>query len=88
MDLLTFVPENLIVLIAATYVVGGFLKKAESVKDKHIVVILMTFTVVFSVILNYEFNLQGIANSILEGILCWGVAVGFNQVKKQIGKED
>lgn len=87
MDLLTFVPENLIILIAATYVVGGFLKKAESVKDKHIVVILMTFTVVFSVILNYEFNLQGIANSILEGILCWGVAVGFNQTIKQLGKE-
>ena len=88
MDLLTFVPENLIVLIAATYVVGEFLKKAESVKDKHIVVILMVFTIIFSVILNNVFNVQGIADSILEGILCWGVAVGVNQVKKQMVKED
>lgn len=88
MDLLTFVPENLIILIAATYVVGLFLKKSESVKDKHIVIILMVFTVIFSVIINNTFNVQGIANAILEGILCWGVAVGANQVKKQIVKED
>ena len=88
MDLLTFVPENLIILIAATYAVGVFLTTAESVKDQHIVIILMAFTVIFSVILNNTFNVQGIANAILEGILCWGVAVGANQVTKQIVKED
>jgi hypothetical protein len=79
---MTFIPENLIILIVATYVLGVFLKKMESVKDKYITIILMIFCIVFSLILG------GIsANSVLQGILCWGVSIGINQTYKQISKE-
>lgn len=81
-NLMTFIPENLIILTVATYVLGVFLKKMESVKDKYITIILMIFCIIFSLILG------GIsANSILQGILCWGVSVGINQTYKQISKE-
>jgi hypothetical protein len=79
---MTFIPEDLIILIVATYVLGVFLKKMESVKDKYITIILMIFCIVFSLILG------GIsANSVLQGILCWGVSIGINQTYKQISKE-
>lgn len=83
MDLMTFIPKYLLILIAATYVLGVFLKKMESVKDKYITIILMVVCIIFSLILG------GIsANSILQGILCWGVSVGINQTYKQINKQE
>ncbi|MDU5110785.1 MAG: phage holin family protein [Clostridium sp.] len=80
-NLLTFIPENLLILIAATYVVGVFLKKIEKIKDNYITVILMAFTIAFSMILAGR-----TAAAFLQGILCWGVAVGINQTGKQISR--
>jgi len=80
-NLLTFIPEQLLILIAATYVLGVFLKKIEGVKDKYITVMLMVFCIVFSLILG------GInATGVLQGILCWGVSIGINQTTKQLSK--
>lgn len=82
-NLLKFIPEQLLILIAATYVMGVFLKKIESVKDKYITIILMIFTITFSMILT---GLS--ATAFLQGILCWGVSVGLNQTAKQLAKEE
>ena len=82
-NLLNFIPEQLLILIAATYVLGVFLKKLESVKDKYITIILMVFTVASSMLIN------GLSvTSFLQGILCWGVAVGLNQTAKQLSKQE
>lgn len=81
MDLLEFVPETLLILIVATNVIGVFLKRMEIVKDKYIVFILMAFSVAFSLVL------EGVsAVSFLQGVICWGVAVGLNQSVKQFSK--
>lgn len=90
-NLLTFIPENLLILIAAIYVIGIFLKKLESVKDNYITVILMLFAITFAVLLNiingqYKVLYEAVINAILQGILCWGVAIGINQTKKQINR--
>lgn len=90
-NLLTFIPENLLILVAAIYVMGVFLKKLESVKDNYITVILMLFAITFAILLNilngqYKVLLDAIINAVLQGILCWGVAVGINQTAKQISK--
>lgn len=90
-NLLTFIPENLLILIVTIYVLGIFLKKLESVKDNYITVILMLFAITFAVLLNiinsqYKVMYEAIINAILQGILCWGVAVGINQTSKQISK--
>lgn len=90
-NLLTFIPENLLILIAAIYVIGIFLKKLESVKDNYITVILMLFAITFAVLLNiingqYKVLYEAIINAILQGILCWGVAIGVNQTAKQISR--
>lgn len=90
-NLLTFIPENLLILVAAIYVVGVFLKKLESVKDNYITIILMAFAITFAVLLNlinsqYKVLYEAVINAVLQGILCWGVAVGVNQTYKQINK--
>lgn len=90
-NLMTFIPENLLVLIAAIYVFGIWLKKLETVKDNYITVILMLFAITFAVLLNlinsqYKVMYEAIVNAILQGILCWGVAIGINQTYKQLNK--
>lgn len=90
-NLLTFIPENLLILIGAIYVLGIWLKKLESIKDNYITVILMLFAITFAVLLNiinsqYKVLYEAIINAVLQGILCWGVAVGINQTAKQISK--
>lgn len=92
-NLLTFIPENLLMLIAAIYVFGIWLKKLETVKDNYITVILMVFAITFAVLLNlinsqYKVMYEAIVNAILQGILCWGVAVGLNQTYKQLNKSE
>lgn len=82
-NLLKFIPEQLLILVASIYVVGIFLKKIESVKDKYITIILMVFAVGFSMVLS---GLS--ATAFLQGILCWGVSVGANQLKVQASKEE
>lgn len=81
MDLIKFIPEQLLIVVAATYIMGIFLKQIALIKDNLIPVILLTFAVVFSLLIS---GLN--ANSALLGILCWGVSVGINQTNKQLEK--
>lgn len=92
-NLLNFIPENLLILITAAYVLGMFLKRLESIKDKYITVILMVFCITFAVLLNlinseYKVLYEAVINAVLQGILCWGVSVGINQTAKQLNKEE
>ena len=92
-NLMKFIPEFLFIVIVATYVVGIFLKRLESVKDKYITSILMLFAITAPILLNiinaeFKVALDVIVNGVLQGILCWGVAVGLNQTAKQLRKEE
>lgn len=93
LNILDFLKEGYFIVIVALYVIGIFLKKLESIKDKWITTILMLLGITIAVLLTiinaqYKVNLEVILNGILQGILCWGVAVGVNQTVKQIGKEE
>lgn len=84
-NIVTFIPEQLFILIAASYVLGIFLKKIESVKDKYITIILMLFCIILSMVLDKFAN---IPMELLQGILCWGASVGINQTGKQLLKQE
>lgn len=92
-NLLTFIPEFLLIVIVVIYVFGAFLKSLKSVPDKYITSILMLFGITAAVLLNiinsqYKVSLDVIVNGVLQGILCWGVAVGINQTSKQLNKNE
>lgn len=92
-NLMEYVPSHLAILVVCIYVVGVFLKNLHSVPDKYITIILMLFGITFAVLLSiinaqYKVALDVIVNGILQGILCWGVAVGINQTTKQLKKDE
>lgn len=92
-NLLTFIPEHLLILIAATYVFGIFLKQSKTFKDNKITVALMLFCIAGSIsltIINAEYKrlFDAAVNAFFQGILCWGVAVGINQTTKQLKKSE
>ena len=41
MDIMSFIPSSLLIVIVAIYVVGVFFKKIELIKDKYITILLM-----------------------------------------------
>lgn len=91
-NIMSFIPSHMAILIVAIYVFGIFLKKLESVQDKYITVILMILAITIAVLLSiinsqYKVSLDAIVNGILQGILCWGVSVGTNQIIVQAKKD-
>lgn len=81
MDYVGMISSNLTILIVAIFVLGSFLK-SSNLKDEYIPLVLMGISVVGSVCLGYEE--LGVINSILQGVLCWGAAVGVKNVDKQM----
>lgn len=77
-----FINESALILIPITYIVGLFIKSVEYIKDKYIPLILLCIAVILSCCLN-GFNID----SLLQGILCAGVAVFCNQSIKQLLKK-
>ena len=92
-NLMDFISDGMVIVIVVIYVMGVFLKRLESVKDKYITCILMLFGITVAVLLSiinaqYKVNLDVIVNGILQGILCWGVSVGINQTTKHLSQEE
>lgn len=82
MEMIEFIPESLFILVVATNVLGVFLKKIECIRDNFIPVILLGFTIIFSM------ALEGSSpTSFLQGVITWGVAVGLHQTVHQIKKD-
>lgn len=92
-NLISFIPTNLGILVACIYVLGMALKKSVLVADNWITLILLVFGITFAVLLTiingqYKTMLDAIVNGILQGILCWGVSVGLNQIIVQAKKDE
>lgn len=82
-NLISFIPEQLLLLVVALNVLGFGFKKYKQLDNKYIPVILLVLGVTFSIwMLGFK------PTSILQGILCWGVAIGANQVYKQLKDGD
>lgn len=81
-NIIKFVPEQLLILVAALYVIGMFLKKTPKVQDWFIPWILLVLGIGFSI------SIMGIdPTSILQGIICSFGAIGLNQMIKQTVKK-
>lgn len=78
MNLIQFVPEQLIILIASLWVIGYFLKNTKAIPDSYIPFILMALSILSSILI------MGInINSVLQGIICAAVAVLGKNIEKQ-----
>ena len=83
MDFLIYIVDNALVLIPVLYIIGTFLKGSEIINDKYIPLILMAFSIAFSIaILGLN------VDSIIQGILITGATVLSNQFIKQYKKDE
>ena len=78
MDIMSFIPEQLMIIVVTLYVLGVACKSIPKLDDRYIPIILLLLGIVFSICL-VGFNVT----SVMQGILCWGVAIGVNQTYKQ-----
>lgn len=93
MNLIELVPSNLLILVAVLYVLGAGLKKSLTVQDKYITLILLVLGITLAILLaiinaQYKTVLEAAINGFMQGIICWGIAIGINQTAKQLTKEE
>ena len=83
MDFLNYIVDNALILIPVLYIIGTFLKGLDIINDKYIPLILMAFSIAFSIaILGLN------VDSIIQGILITGATVLSNQLIKQYKKDE
>ncbi|MCC0753030.1 phage holin family protein [Clostridioides sp. ZZV13-5731] len=82
-NLISFIPEQLLILVAALYVLGFGCKKYKQLDNKYIPVVLLALGIGFSV---WMLGLN--ADAVLQGIICWGISIGINQTYKQLKEEN
>ncbi|CZR78378.1 UNVERIFIED_CONTAM: holin [Clostridioides difficile] len=77
-NLISFIPEQLLILVAALSIIGKGCKKYKQLDNKYIPVVLLILGIGFSI---WMLGLNPVA--VLQGVICWGVAIGINQTYKQ-----
>ncbi|MCC0646577.1 MULTISPECIES: phage holin family protein [unclassified Clostridioides] len=82
-NLISFIPEQLLILVAALYVLGVGCKKYKQLDNKYIPVVLLALGVGFSI---WMLGLN--ADAVLQGVICWGISIGINQTYKQLKEEN
>ncbi|CZR97808.1 MULTISPECIES: phage holin family protein [Clostridioides] len=82
-NLISFIPEQLLILVAALYILGFGCKKYKQLDNKYIPVVLWILGVGFSV---WMLGLN--ADAVLQGVICWGISIGINQTYKQLKEEN
>lgn len=92
-NLMEYIPSYMYILVVALYVLGTMFKSSNVIPDKWIVYLLLILGITIAVALSiinaqYKTLLEAFINGLLQGVICWGVAVGGNQLYKQAKKNE
>ncbi|MDU2491150.1 MAG: phage holin family protein [Clostridium celatum] len=85
-NLIKFVPEQLLIVVAALFILGVYLKRTPKVEDWCIPWILTLIGIIGSIaimVIGNSISIPVIATGIFQGIICSGCAVLVNQLSKQ-----
>ena len=91
MDLLQYVPQQMLILVIGAYIIGVFLKRTPKVADWSIVWIILFLCIIGSVGMNVigkPITGESLTIAITQGIICAGVAVLTDQLRKQTPEKD
>ena len=78
-NLMQYIPDELMIMIAGLYLLGYFLKTNKYVKDNLIPIILLSISIVSTCLFIGSLSIQ----NIFIGIIAWGVSIGINQLYVQ-----
>lgn len=95
-QIMNYVKPELVVVAIVLYFIGMWLKKAETVTDKYIPIILGTVGIaICGIYVVATCRLSGVQNiamavftAIVQGVLVAGLSTYVNQVFKQLSKEE
>ncbi|EGT3663673.1 phage holin family protein [Clostridioides difficile] len=82
-NLISFIPEQLLILVAALSIIGKGCKKYKQLDNKYIPIVLLVLGIGFSI---WMLGLSPVA--VLQGVICWGISIGINQTYKQLKEEN
>ncbi|HBF2562791.1 phage holin family protein [Clostridioides difficile] len=82
-NLISFIPEQLLILVAALSIIGKGCKKYKQLDNKYIPIILLVLGIGFSI-----WMLGFSPNAVLQGVICWGISISINQTYKQLKEEN
>lgn len=91
MDLTEYIYPSLLILVPVLWIIGKMLKDNNRIHNKHIPLILGVISIILAAIQvlsgaelsGWRDHLAAIFSSIVQGILCAGLAVYGNQMVKQ-----
>ena len=86
-DVLKFILDNYLILVPVIGILGYGIKNTALIADKYIPIILITVGGLLGLAMAIQLN-QGVFDGIIQGILCGGLAIGINQVPKQLSKSE
>ncbi len=91
MDILKFINENMLILVAVLYVLGTVIKKTPNIKDWLLLWILLPLGIFLAVLykgfaLEAGFTPPIVTDAVVQGILVTGAAVLVNELPKQLKK--
>lgn len=95
-QIINYVKPELVVVAIVLYFIGMWLKKAKTVADKYIPIVLGVIGIVIcGIYVVATCSLSGVQNiamaiftAVVQGILVAGLSTYVNQIIKQIGKEE
>lgn len=82
MEFMEFLIEEALIMVPVLYIIGEFIKRLDTVKDKYIPITLLVVSVGFTPLVIGAYN----ADTIVQAILVAGVTVLSNQLIKQSRK--
>ena len=85
-NVLDFIQKTYLILSAVCFVIGYAIKNTALIKDKYIPAILVVVGGGLGAIMSTQTDLS-LFDSIMQGLLCGGFAVGVHQIPKQLRKE-
>lgn len=81
-DLMEFIPPELLIMVVGLYIIGSYLKMLTKVKDEYIPSILFPLAVGSACLFLGGFTI----NNFYIGVASWGIAIGCNQISIQYKK--
>lgn len=95
-QIMKYVKPELVVVAIVLYFIGMWLKKAETVADKYIPIILGVIGIaIYGIYVVATCSLSGVQNiamavftAIVQGVLVAGLSTYANQIFKQLSKEE
>ena len=81
-NLMEFIPPELMIMVVGLYVIGSYLKMIDKIKDEYIPSILFPLAVVSACLFLGGFTVT----NFYIGVASWGIAIGFNQIGVQYKK--